>query len=685
MASLDPASLDLARDSEPEKPNSSNRSKLSTNSPTQDINNSQLVIHSQARTDPEQDIKQSSPSSKWDSRPLHISTSMPGLHQRILTWINNQPSSRHTQIQLQMAQTPQPRKPRRSTRPPPTAGPDHRARNVQPQFGNVLQLEDRPRTPSIIVSPDISRLSEESRTRTDRTMPTPPLTPSAVDHRIGMTSSISISADTLKKPRLDINQSSLTTSPLSSPPSSLAKELTSLWSMNRWDLDSQASNGMGTQDGSEVEEDSAVREPVIKQEPMDDAVVKEEPMDDDERRDPAPAITQAKVLSKIPDRAMEALTAEGEGEAATYSVISEDEDAPPRAATAFKDEMGSRNEAADLNQPLCVRMAPALPLFSPTPIGPSRRATFLPVSSTPANRPPNSPPPIDVVRDAIKIITAHNVIPAFYSLRLQRVREAIGNSAWAQHQVDHPQPTYSDEDWENLLLRFGMAYSSWYITLNRPTPVVTTARPSSVVTTDSSVVTTERAASSVVITDPVVTTGSESSSEGVPEQSFFNWTIFDNPEVFPSSDASTRSVPHRHSASLQQELPFDFSQLPGTFPPSSVPHTPQQQLIPLNTPWSRLAQNLDRFVTPVARRLFSPTRPLDSTTSPSPPTASPLVPDWQDYSSVGSNPLTPRVEPQAPEDGSYQETIPASLYEDYEEQPAVFPRKHSSFLADSKE
>ncbi|RPA73763.1 hypothetical protein BJ508DRAFT_333729 [Ascobolus immersus RN42] len=115
--------------------------------------------------------------------------------------------------------------------------------------------------------------------------------------------------------------------------------------------------------------------------------------------------------------------------------------------------------------------------------------TSSPESSTPVTK--NRLPPTPVIRDAVKIIAAQNLIPALYVLRLEKVREAIGWELWRVYQREHPAAfdehgwEYNPQDWESLLLRFGANYTEWY-----------KDRAPSVVITDS-----------VVTTDPVVTTG----------------------------------------------------------------------------------------------------------------------------------------------------------------------------------
>ncbi|RPA71009.1 hypothetical protein BJ508DRAFT_315992 [Ascobolus immersus RN42] len=270
---------------------------------------------------------------------------------------------------------------------------------------------------------------------------------------------------------------------------------------------------------------------------------------------------------------------------------------------------------------------PSLPdLFrsSPPPTVHNLQETSLHASSTPDTR-YSPPPPAEVIRDAIKIVAAQNLIPALYVLRVQRVRDAANPRSWRYYEDLLPTDEaggweYNAQDWEHLLLRFGSSYSEWY---------------KSVVITDGT---------SVVTTEPVVTTGSPVVTTGRP-----------TPVVATEASSSRYMSPHRMfedeleelsmifypSHHLKAELPGDSSHFPGHFPNSSCRSTPLQTQPPpaprkianaQPTPWTRLIDRfggvMDGVVEPLARRLFSPSKyDPPSRASSTPPEESPPMQD----------------------------------------------------------
>ncbi|RPA78240.1 hypothetical protein BJ508DRAFT_309355 [Ascobolus immersus RN42] len=193
-----------------------------------------------------------------------------------------------------------------------------------------------------------------------------------------------------------------------------------------------------------------------------------------------------------------------------------------------------------------------------------------------------------LLQDAMKVLVADNVVPPMYVLRLQRVREAVGNRVWNEWRAAHPlQPDgtlweYEDLDWQQLLLRFGTSYADWF---------------KSVVITEASVVTT----------DPVVTTGrqtvlacSDRESVHLSQSSTTDRLTVDTPPT-PVEDLSLG----RYSHPLQTELPSLLSHIPGEYPHTeTTTSSPPAQHSP--SAWSQ--RFFDTLVPPIARRLFSPAR-----------------------------------------------------------------------------
>ncbi|RPA78156.1 hypothetical protein BJ508DRAFT_349819 [Ascobolus immersus RN42] len=252
------------------------------------------------------------------------------------------------------------------------------------------------------------------------------------------------------------------------------------------------------------------------------------------------------------------------------------------------------------------------------PMVPNPPETSSPASSILDGRWSYDPlPEATLIEDAMRLLVAQNEVPDLYIIRMRRVRDAIGRELWNEWSRAQAVPAdgtlwqYEAADWQQLLFRFGTSYADWFksVVITEVASVVTT---DPVVTTGSQPVAAfsdpgvKREQVSVVITDPVGITSSTSATVSSSGKS----SRVDG-SIMPVEDLS---LVH-YSVPFQTDLSPASSHFPGEYPhtdteasPSPTGRRPHEPLsYPPLTPWSQ--RLLDTLVPPLARRLFSPTRP----------------------------------------------------------------------------